>query len=72
MEPSQNPREAWERFARVARQRMASGGAGPGGMGGGPPKAAVSGILGIVLLGAAAVTFNNALFNGMIDFFLYA
>jgi len=64
MEPSGNPREAWERFARVARQRMAQGG-GPGGVGGKPPKGAVGSIVAIVLLGAAGITFNNALFNGM-------
>jgi len=58
---SNNPREAWNRIqatiARVQRQ---------GGGGRGPPKGVLSGGLALVLLGTAAVTFNSAIFNGLL------
>lgn len=59
MDPN-NPRETWNRIqatiARVQRQ---------GGGGRGPPKGILSGGVALVLLGAAAVTFNSAIFNGL-------
>ncbi|CAZ83197.1 unnamed protein product [Tuber melanosporum] len=55
---SNNPRETWNRIqaaiTRVQRQ---------GGPGRGPPKGVLGGGAALVLLGAAAVTFNSAIFN---------
>ncbi|EGX43347.1 Prohibitin-2, subunit of the prohibitin complex (Phb1p-Phb2p) [Orbilia oligospora] len=61
MEPSQSPREAWERLMRVVQQRAGqSGGRMPGG---GTPRGIIGGGAALVLLGGLALTANNALFN---------
>lgn len=36
-----------------------------GGSGGGSPRGAIGGLVGLVLLGGGAVALNNSLFNGM-------
>ena len=60
---SNNPRETWNRIqATIARVQRQGGGSR------GPPKGVLSGGLALVLLGAAAVTFNSAIFNGLLLF----
>jgi len=56
MDPN-NPRDAWKRFQNVVSQAQ-QGGRGPK-----PPKGVLGGAAGLLLLGAAAITVNSALFN---------
>jgi len=55
MDPN-NPRDAWKRVQNVLAQTRGSGGARP-------PKGALGGAAGLVLLGLGALTINSALFN---------
>jgi prohibitin 2 len=59
MDPN-NPREAWSRIqSAIARAQQQGGGRGR------PPKGVLGGGAALLLLGAAALTFNSAIFNGM-------
>lgn len=57
---SNNPREAWTKIQNVLRAQQSRA----GGFGGGrPPKGALGGFGGLLLLGGLYFTFNSALFN---------
>ncbi|KAK6354961.1 Prohibitin-2, subunit of the prohibitin complex (Phb1p-Phb2p) [Orbilia brochopaga] len=60
MDPSQNPREAWQRLVRVVQQRAQQGG---GKMPGGAPRGLIGGGASLALLGGLYIAFNTALFN---------
>jgi len=59
---SNNPREAWARFQNVLKAQSAGGG-GSFPRGGRPPKGALGGFGGLLLLGGLYLTVNKALFN---------
>lgn len=59
---SQDPREAWQRFAAALQQRTQAAG-GAGGRGAIPPRRLFSGLGVVVGLGAIYLVANNALFN---------
>lgn len=62
MDPN-NPREAWAKIQNVLRAQQSRA----GGFGGGrPPKGALGGFGGLLLLGGLYFTFNSALFNGTV------
>lgn len=62
-----DPQETWRRLQQsiqTARQQGSRFG-GAGGMpGGGSPRAALGGMMGLILLGGGAMVASNALFNG--------
>jgi prohibitin 2 len=58
MDPN-NPRETWNRFQSALQRAQKSGGRG-----GGAPKGAIGGGLGLLLLFGAVAVGNSALFNG--------
>lgn len=57
MDPN-NPRETWSRIQKAIHRASQQ----PGGRG--PPKGVLGGGATLILLGAAWVTFNSAIFNG--------
>lgn len=65
---SNNPREAWARFQNALKAQGPGGGGGSFPRGARPPKGALGGFGGLLLLGGLYFTVNKALFNGM-DFF---
>lgn len=56
-----DPKEAWQRIQNELTRRSQQLGRGGGG---GPPKGALGGLGGLVLLGGGIWLANNALFNG--------
>lgn len=61
MDPN-NPREAWARIQNALKAQNGRGFTG----GARPPKGALGGFGGLLLLGGLYLTFNSALFNGMV------
>jgi hypothetical protein len=61
---AQDPRETWQRLQRTLQESGQKFGKGAGG--GGNPRAALSGILGLALLGGGAMLFQASIFNGKI------
>ena len=60
---SNNPREAWARIQNALKAQQSRA----GGFGGArPPKGALGGLGGLLLLGGLYFTFNSALFNGTV------
>ena len=57
----QDPKEAWRKLQQTLASAQQQGRRGMGGS----PRGAIGGVAGLLLLGGAAVVFNNALFNGI-------
>ena len=57
MDPSNDPRQAWQRFAKALQEQQARGGPNA-------PKGAFGIGFGVVALGLGYALVSNALFNG--------
>jgi len=60
---AQDPRETWQRLQRTLQERGQQFGKGGGG---GNPRQALTGLLGLVVLGGGAMVVQASLFNGEI------